>query len=341
MGEKPFRAKQVHQWLWKKHVRSFQEMTDLPLAFREKLEQEFTVRHLSVRQVQKSRDNTLKLGFTLFDGNVVEGVLIPAGNKTRGLRLTACVSSQAGCSLDCTFCATARLKRSRNLYPDEIFDQVVALNEAAKTHFGSGLTNIVYMGMGEPLLNYQQVMESIAHITSPDALGMSPRRITLSTSGITKMIRKMGDDRVKFGLAVSLHAAMDEKRSRIMSINNSNPLDELADSLAYFCNQTGSRITFEYVLLNKFNDTPEDAAALAAYTRRLPSKVNLIEYNPIEGGIYDRTPAHKIDDFRYWLESKGVIVSVRRSRGMDIDAACGQLAAKVSESQSPAILSGD
>lgn len=334
MGQKPFRAKQVHHWLWKKHVRHFHEMTDLPAAFRDQLAQQFVLRHLETTITQKSSDNTLKLGFSLHDGKVVEGVMIPTGNKIKGYRLTACVSSQVGCSLDCAFCATAQLKMSRNLYPDEIFDQVVALNQAAKAKYGTGLTNIVFMGMGEPLLNYAQVMESIRLITAPEALGMSPRRITLSTSGISKMIRKMADDRVKFGLALSLHAADNEKRNQIMSINKTNPLEDLADALAHFHRQTGSRITFEYVLLKDFNDTAQDAALLAAFTKKVPSKVNLIEYNPVENTPFMRTPENRMNDFRHWLESKGVIVSVRKSRGKDIDAACGQLAAKAAASSS-------
>jgi 23S rRNA (adenine2503-C2)-methyltransferase len=242
--------------------------------------------------------------------------------------MTACVSSQAGCSLTCKFCATGRLERIRNLDAGEIYDQVAILRHQAEEKYGIPLSNIVYMGMGEPLLNYANVLKSIDRITSPDGLNMSPQRITVSTAGIAKMIRKLGDDEVRFNLALSLHAANDSKRNTIMPINEHNTLDALAESLNYFTGKTGTRVTFEYIVFNNFNDELSDAKELEAFCRRVKAKVNLIEYNPIEGGEFENAKANKIDEFRNYLESNGIIVNIRRSRGKDIDAACGQLANK-------------
>ena len=322
-GEPAFRAKQIHQWLWQKHVHNFNQMTNVSKPLRAFLEEHFDLLHLHPKTVQKSTDGTVKSALALHDGKVVESVLIP-----KGKRMTACISSQVGCSLDCSFCATARLKMARNLMPDEIYDQVVEVRQQAIEHFQTPLTNIVFMGMGEPLLNYKNVISAIDRITHPDGLGMSPRRITLSTSGIAKMIYKMGDDQVRFRLALSLHAATDEKRSKIMSINDSNSLDMLADAVLHFYESTGNRVTYEYVLLRDFNDTDEDARALERYCRRVPCRVNLIEYNPIDGGEFAASTEEQTRRFIDILERGGVRVSLRRSRGKDIDAACGQLANK-------------
>jgi len=323
-GEKPFRADQVYQWVWQKSAASFQDMTNLPKDLRLFLENHFQIHQLKIASSQRSKDGTIKIAFELHDGKFVEGVLIPAND-----RMTACISSQVGCSLDCKFCATARLKMMRNLTPDEIYDQVVAINKLALETYGQPLTNIVYMGMGEPLLNYKHVMTSIHMITSPEGLGMSPRRITLSTSGVAKMIRKLGDDQVKFNLALSLHVANNEKRTRLMSINQSNSLEELADALKYFNEKTGTRVTYEYIIFRDFNDDIQDARELAEFCKHIPCKVNIIEYNPIDDGFFQQASKPKTDAFIRYLESKGIIVNVRRSRGKDIDAACGQLANKV------------
>jgi 23S rRNA (adenine2503-C2)-methyltransferase len=322
-GEPAFRGRQVWEWLWSKSARSFNAMTNLSKDLRIRLEQEFTLHAVEVDTLQRSSDRTLKNAFRLFDGNIVEGVLIPTES-----RMTACVSSQVGCSLSCKFCATGKLERLRNLEACEIYDQVAIMKEQAESNYGIPLSNIVYMGMGEPLLNYTEVLKSIERITSPDGLGMSPQRITVSTAGIAKMIRKLGDDEVKFNLALSLHAANDEKRNRIMPINETNSLDALADALNYFGEKTGTRVTFEYIVFKNFNDELNDAKELEAFCRRVKAKVNLIEYNPIDGGEFRNTDAAKLERFRYFLESKGIIVNVRRSRGKDIDAACGQLANK-------------
>jgi 23S rRNA (adenine2503-C2)-methyltransferase len=322
-GEKAFRAKQIYEWIWKKSANSFAEMTNLSLATRQLIDEHFVIHAMDVAKQQQSNDGTIKSAFRLFDGNLVEGVLIPAAD-----RMTACVSSQVGCSLTCKFCATGYMDRKRNLEAGEIYDQVVAIARQAEHSFKAALTNIVYMGMGEPLLNYVNVLKSIEHITSPEGLNMSPRRITVSTAGIAKMIKKLGDDEVRFRLALSLHAANDEKRNQIMPINESNSLDNLAEALNYFYDKTGNRITFEYIVFNNFNDTLQDAKELWEFTKRVPARVNIIEYNPIAEAEFTNTGADKLDKFAAYLEDRGVSVHVRRSRGKDIDAACGQLANK-------------
>lgn len=323
IGEKPFRAKQIYEWLWQKSAGSFEEMTNLSKNLRERLQEIYAILPLEVSQKQVSSDKTIKSTFRLFDQHLVEGVLIPADN-----RMTACVSSQVGCSLSCKFCATGYMDRKRNLEAGEIYDQVVAIARQSEEHYQQPLSNIVYMGMGEPLLNYKNVLQSVEHITSPEGLGMSPKRITVSTAGIAKMIKKLGDDEVKFNLALSLHAANDAKRDQIMPINETNTLEALKEALQYFYSKTGSRVTFEYILFYGFNDTLEDAAELYAFTRHVPSKVNIIEYNPIEEASYRKPDPQTIDRFAAYLEDRGVVVIVRRSRGKDIDAACGQLANK-------------
>lgn len=322
-GEKGFRAKQIWEWLWQKSVTDFESMTNLSKNTRQLLEEHFSFMPVSIDSFQVSKDRTIKDAFKLSDGNIVEGVLIPTDS-----RMTACISSQVGCSLTCKFCATGKLARIRNLEAEEIYDQVVLIRDQAKQHYDQSLTNIVYMGMGEPLLNYKNMMTSIDRITSPDGLGMSPQRITVSTAGIAKMIKKLGDDEVKFNLALSLHAANDEKRNKIMPINEQNSLDALAEALNYFYEKTGTRVTFEFIVFKDFNDGIQDAQELAAYCRRVKAKVNIIEYNPIDDGEFQQTLPQRLDRFKEVLEDKGIIVNVRRSRGKDIDAACGQLANK-------------
>ena len=323
IGEQPFRAKQVYEWLWKKSAKDFDSMTNISLATREKLKAHFDIKHIRVDNLQRSTDGTVKNAVQLHDGLIVESVLIPTET-----RITACISSQVGCSLDCHFCATARLKRMRNLNPDEIYDQVVAIKEQGETYFQRPLTNIVYMGMGEPLLNYKNVLASIEKITSPDGLGMSPKRITLSTVGIPKMIKQLADDEVKFNLAVSLHSAIDESRSKMMPINQKSNLDELAEALHYWYSKTNKKVTFEYVIWKGINDDEQHARALAKYCGKVVSKVNIIEYNPIDDGEFQQADPESLDLYQRILEGKGIIVNVRRSRGKDIDAACGQLANK-------------
>lgn len=322
-GDKKFRAKQVYEWLWNKSLKNFDDMSNISLSTREMLKNNFAINHIHVDLMQHSNDGTIKNAVKLFDDKIVESVLIPTTK-----RITACVSSQVGCSLDCNFCATARLKRMRNLNPDEIYDQVVAIKEEAETYFNRPLTNIVFMGMGEPLLNYANVIEAIDKITSPEGLGMAPRRITLSTVGITKMIRKMADDEVKFNLAISLHSAINETRSRLMPINDSNPVEELGEALKYWYQKTKRKVTYEYVIWEGVNDDERHAKALAKFCKIIPSKVNIIQYNPIDEGEFRQAKPEAVQMYVRILEQNGIIAKVRKSRGQDIDAACGQLANK-------------
>ncbi len=322
-GEKPYRAKQVWEWLWKKSARSFEEMTNLSIETRERLVENFSLQAVVLDTKQISNDRTIKNAFKLYDGNIVEGVLIPTDS-----RMTACVSSQVGCSLTCTFCATGKLERLRNLNADEIYDQVAIIREQSMEHYNMPLSNIVFMGMGEPLLNYANVLKSIERITAADGLQMAQRRITVSTAGIAKMIKKLGDDETKFNLALSLHAANDEKRNKIMPINEHNTLEVLADALKYYCHKTGNKVTYEYIVFKGFNDELQDAKELADFCRHVPCKVNLIEYNSIDGGAFSNTSEDKLEAFRNYLFHRGIQVNVRKSRGKDIDAACGQLANK-------------
>ena len=322
-GEQGFRAKQVYEWLWKKSAISFEQMSNLSVALRNFLSENFSINAIQIDQKQESADGTVKSAFRLFDNNIIEGVLIPADD-----RMTACVSSQVGCSLTCKFCATGYMERKRNLDPAEIYDQVVHIRNQAAGNFNQPLTNIVFMGMGEPLLNYANVLKSIEYITSPDGLNMASKRITVSTAGIAKMIKKLGDDEVKFNLALSLHAANDEKRNQIMPINETNTLEALIEALKYFYMKTGTRLTYEYILFYNFNDSLEDARELYEFSRHVPSKINIIEYNPISEADFINTKENTLVKFRNFLEDKGVVVNVRRSRGKDIDAACGQLAIK-------------
>lgn len=322
-GDKAFRGNQVYEWLWQKAAHSFDGMTNLSKDTRDLLTDNFVINHTKVDQMQRSKDGTIKNAVKLHDGLVVESVLIPTKSRT-----TACVSSQVGCSLDCKFCATARLKRMRNLNPDEIYDQVVAIDNQSKLYHNKPLSNIVFMGMGEPLMNYNNVIKAIDKITSPEGLGMSAKRITVSTSGVPKMIRKIADEKVKFKLAVSLHSAIDEIRTSIMPFNATFTLAELRESLQYWYQQTKSRITYEYVVWQGVNDTQKDAQALVDFCMFAPSKVNIIEYNPIGDDAFKQASNNAIEMYVNTLESNGITVTVRRSRGKDIDAACGQLANK-------------
>lgn len=324
IGDKKFRAIQTYDWLWKKNARSFDEMSNLSLELRQALASAFDLISLSVDAEQHSSDGTLKSRFKTYDGHMIEGVLIPTEKRN-----TACVSSQIGCSLSCKFCATGLMDRKRNLGFDEIYDQVALLNEQSNKVYGQGLTNIVYMGMGEPLLNYKNVLKSIERITASDSMNMSPKRITVSTAGVAKMIKQLGDDGVRFNLALSLHAATDEKRNRIMAINETNNIKALIEALNYFYNKTKNDITLEYVLLQGENDSIEDSAELVKVYRKIPTHlVNVIEYNSVAGIAFQKSGEDQTEIFTKYLAHHKVNVRVRRSRGKDIDAACGQLANK-------------
>lgn len=322
-GDKAFRGNQVYEWLWQKRAHSFEDMTNVSKETRAMLEANFVINHIKVDTMQRSEDGTVKNAVRLHDDLIVESVLIPTETRT-----TACVSSQVGCSLDCNFCATARLKRMRNLNPDEIYDQVAAIDNESRLYYNRPLSNIVFMGMGEPLMNYPNVMKAIEKITSPEGLGMSPKRITVSTSGVSKMIKKMADDDVKFKLAVSLHSAVEEIRNEIMPFTKSFPLPELKEALEYWYKKTKSKITYEYVVWKGINDDKKSIDALVKFCKYVPCKVNLIEYNPIDDGIFQQASEQAINNYISALEKHDIVVKVRRSRGKDIDAACGQLANK-------------
>ena len=323
-NDQRFRARQVYDWLWKRKARDFDQMTNLSLKTRDLLKQHYTINAIGINSTQKSEDGTIKMSFRLFDGHIIEGVLIPSGD-----RMTACISSQVGCNLACKFCATGMIRYIRNLNFDEIFDQVAIISEAAQNVYNSPLTHIVYMGMGEPMLNYHNVLKSVEKITSPECLGMSPQRITVSTVGIASMIRQLGKDRVKFNLALSLHSAVNEKRNQIIPYNLRNTLDDLIAAVKEFHTATKTRITLEYVMLKGFNDTMSDAKALAEFCKNFPVKINLIQYNPVENSPYEDSGEDRTLAFKEFLDRKNLVVNIRRSRGKDIDAACGQLANKI------------
>jgi len=323
-NEKAFRAKQIWEWIWKKSVRSISEMSNISKELRNLLNDNFEILPITLKFSQKSKDGTIKAGFSLSDGKIIEGVLIPSSDRT-----TACISSQVGCNLNCKFCATGKIKMQRNLTCGEIYDQVVEINKLSLEVYNYPLSNVVIMGMGEPLLNYDNVLAGIDKITSPEGLGMSPQRITLSTAGISKQIKQLADDRARFHLAISLHAADDMKRSNIMPINNSNSLQSLSDALRYFYEKTKTRVTFEYLLLKDFNDTIHDAKKLAEFCKIVPCKINLIEYNPVGDGLFEKSSTKNAQAFFHFLETKNLVVNFRKSKGEDIDAACGQLANKI------------
>jgi 23S rRNA (adenine2503-C2)-methyltransferase len=322
-GHKPFRGNQVFEWLWSKGSHRFDDMTNVSKETRNLLENNFVINHINVDTIQRSEDGTVKNAVRLHDGLVVESVLIPTDTRT-----TACVSSQVGCSLDCNFCATARLKRMRNLEPAEIYDQVIAIDKESRLYYNHPLSNIVFMGMGEPLMNYNNVLKAIEMITSNEGLGMSPKRITVSTSGIPKMIKKLADDEVKFKLAVSLHSAIDEIRNQIMPFTKNFLLPDLKESLEYWYAKTKSKITYEYVVWKGINDDKKSIDALVKFCKYVPCKVNLIEYNAIDDGNFQQASDESINQYIKALDNAGIVAKVRRSRGKDIDAACGQLANK-------------
>ena len=324
-GFKEYRGDQVYSWLWEKSAINFQQMTNLPKSIRSILEESFIVNHIKLHTIQKSEDGTIKNGIKLFDDLIIECVLIPTKK-----RITACISSQVGCSLNCQFCATSRLKRMRNLNPDEIYDQVALINKQSKEYYNRSITNIVFMGMGEPLMNYKNVIEAIKKITSKKGLGISAKRIVVSTSGIPKMIKKMADENVKFKLAVSLHSAVDSIRTSIMPFNEKMNLSELKLALKYWYQKTKRIITYEYIVWKGINDTIEDANALVDFCKFAPSKVNLIQYNSIDDNKFSQASKENIVLYQRILEENNINVTIRRSRGQDIDAACGQLANKPS-----------
>jgi 23S rRNA (adenine2503-C2)-methyltransferase len=329
LGLQSYRSDQIFQWLYQKGAGSFSEMTNLSKDLRAKLEQVATINRIQVVHSQESADGTIKFLFRLADdeGYKIEAVLIPdfypdgAAN-----RLTVCVSSQVGCVYGCSFCATGKMGLFRSLTHGEIVDQVQYINALCEEKFGKKITNIVYMGMGEPLHNYQGVVQSAAVICDDQGIGLSPKRITVSTVGLTKQIKRLADERQPFNLAVSLHAANDQKRDEIMPINSSLNLTQLKEAVEYYYAKLHRPITYEYLLFDEFNDTPEDARELAEIVHWAPSKVNIIMYNNVAGVTLRRAREQRLDRFMRELISHDVTATVRRSRGDDIDAGCGQLA---------------
>ena len=319
-----YKANQVYNWLWKKSCLSFDKMTNISIETRNLLKNKFVINHINIDRFQKSIDGTIKNAIVLFDDLFVESVLIPTKSRT-----TACVSSQVGCSLDCEFCATSKMDRMRNLNPDEIYDQVATINSQSLNYHGKPLSNIVFMGMGEPLLNYNNVIKGIEKITSREGLAMSPKRITVSTSGISKMIIKMADDNVKFNLAISLHSAIEKTRNQIMPFTKKFPLKDLKEAIKHWYLKTKKIVTYEYIVWNNINDDDEHINALVDFCKFSPSKVNLIEYNSIENSVFSSASNSIIKRYVNALEKNKIPVTIRKSRGKDIDAACGQLANKL------------
>ena len=320
-GHPEYRAKQILEWAWQKQVKSFEEMTNLPIQLRKQLHEGFFFNKIEIEDRQISFDGSVKYSLKLIDNQIIEGVLIPHFD-----RVTACVSSQVGCALACKFCATGYLGFKRNLHGYEIYDQVALLQQQSVVSFGKQLSNIVFMGMGETLLNYRNILQSIDYLTSGRGMNISAKRITVSSAGIAKMIRKLGDDNVRFEFALSLHAANDEKRSQIMPINEHNSLKMIKEALQYFYAKTKNQITLEYIIFSDFNDSLKDAEEVYRFSRGLPCKINIIEYNPIPESGFQNASLERVEIFKKYLTTKGLIVNIRRSRGKDIDAACGQLA---------------
>ncbi len=334
LGQPAYRGRQLFQWLYGKGAASFEAMTNLPKSFRQTLDEIAVLDTVSRSALQTARDETAKGLFTLASGRQVEAVLIPDLEEDgTARRLTVCVSSQVGCEMACSFCATGLMGFQQNLTAGEIFDQVWQMNTLAQERYGRGITNVVFMGMGEPLLNYDNVLRSLDVLTHDDGFGLAPRRITVSTVGLARRIKQLADDRPRVNLAVSLHAPTDAKRSSIMPVNRAAATDlaALKDALRYYTRTTGRRVTYEYCMFHGFNDTADDARHLADVVAWAPSKVNLIMYNPVEGLGFSRTSEAGLNAFIRILVQRGVTVTVRRSRGQDIDAACGQLAVRSQE----------
>jgi 23S rRNA (adenine2503-C2)-methyltransferase len=324
LGEKAFRAGQIKEWIWKRGAQNFDAMTNISKSFRDKLQEKYCFFSAEIVNEQHSSDKTVKAVFRLHDSKYIEGVLIPSTD-----RVTACISTQVGCAMDCKFCATGKMGFIRNLSAGEILDQVFLLNNRSEELFGRVLSNIVVMGMGEPLLNLDALAQAIRIITAPKYMGMSPKRITVSTVGIPKMIKKFADLNLKVHFSVSLHSAIDEVRTPMMPVNKRNNLTDLRNAIKYFHEKTNERITYEYILFDGINNSLKDAGALAEFCKISPCKINIIEYNNTSNDRFKRSRKDKTDAFVEFLEKRNLIVNIRRSRGKDIDAACGQLAGKM------------
>ena len=323
-GEPKYRAGQLAQWLYAKRAKSFAAMTDQPAALRERLAAEFLCDALEQVRVLGSEDTTRKYLFRLADGALIESVLIPASPALYGEpsdRRTLCVSTQVGCAYGCKFCASGLDGFARNLGPHEIVGQFLRVEELS----GEKINNLVFMGMGEPLANFAHLMKAIAILNAPWGLGVGARHITISTSGLAPQIRQLAEQPLQVRLAVSLHGATDEVRQQIMPVNRKYPVAELLAACAFYTERKKQRITFEYILIEGVNDRPEDAAALARLVRKVNAKVNCIPYNIVEGLDWKRPSERRQDDFMAVLENARVPATIRREKGHDIAAACGQL----------------
>lgn len=318
-GEPAFRAKQVFEWVYKRGAVSFASMTDLPKALRQRLEEAYELRALDLAERLRSEDGTEKYLFRLKDGRLVESVLIPSGR-----RLTLCLSTQVGCKFACVFCASGARGYERNLLPSEIIGQVLFLRDRLE----AGPTNYVFMGMGEPLDNFDNLVRVIKVMNSPAGMAVAARRITISTVGIVPAIESLAKLRLQVNLSLSLHATTDELRSRLLPVNRKYPLAEVIKAGARYAKETGRMITVEYIMIAGLNDSAADSRRLASTARKLRAKVNLIPYSPGCGPGFEPSSRQRLEEFRQALESRGVGATVRLSKGGDIRAACGQLAGK-------------
>jgi len=323
-GQKPYRAKQVIEWLYAKRVQDFAAMTNLSADLRAQLAEQFSFDSLEVVRVLGSEDTTRKFLLRLGDGALIESVLIPASPALYGEtsdRRTLCVSTQVGCAYGCKFCASGLDGWSRNLHPGEIVEQVLKAEEIS----GERVNNIVFMGMGEPLANFANVMKAIEIINAHWGVGIGARHITLSTSGLAPQIRQLAEQPLQVRLAISLHGAIDEVRAQIMPVNRKYPLEVLLEACAYYTERKRQPIFFEYILIDHVNDRIEDAQALVRIADRIPTKVNCIPYNTVEGLEWKRPSEARQDAFMAVLRQGGVRATIRREKGHDIAAACGQL----------------
>jgi 23S rRNA (adenine2503-C2)-methyltransferase len=324
LGEPGYRAQQITDWLYQKRAQSFNDMTDLSRGLRAQLDETFSFGRVDIVRVLGSRDTTRKFLFRLADANLIESVLIPASPALYGAksdRRTICISTQVGCAYGCKFCASGLEGFTRNLGANEIVDQIIAVERAS----GQKIDNIVFMGMGEPLANFEQLMRAIRIINAPWGLGIGARHITVSTSGLAPQIRQLANEPLQSRLAISLHGATDEVRNQIMPINRRYNVADLLSACDYYASHKKQRLTFEYILIADVNDTDEQAHLLAKHARRLSVKVNLIPYNTVEGLPWSRPSRNRQEKFLSILRAKGIAATLRREKGHDIDAACGQL----------------
>ncbi len=321
-GQKPYKGRQLFKWLYNKQIKSFDQMTDLSKDIRNELSEKYTIEGLRIANIAESSDGTKKILFNLSDNKPLESVLIPDGNG----RNTLCISSQVGCALGCKFCATGTMGLIRNLTVGEIVGQLLAINKSFRSN---AFSNVVFMGMGEPFNNYENLIEAVKIMISGNGLNISPKKITVSTSGVSPKIKKLADENLKVNLALSLHVATQGKRTRIMPIAETFKLDKLTEAIKYYTRKTDLPVTFEYIIFEGFNDKVEDIKALSKLIHGLKCKINILAYNEVDKLPFKRPSDEKVNWFGRELAKINIAVTIRKSRGQDIDAACGQLAAKV------------